>query len=66
MLFRSRSAFIELWKDRQFLTSYSRVIKTEPVFVSGGEGQKVLGELSNIRSEIKEFLVDYIGRLTTK
>jgi putative tricarboxylic transport membrane protein len=61
-----RSAFVELWKDRQFLASYSKVIKTEPVFVTGSDGQRILAELGNIRSEIKDFLVDYIGRLTTK
>jgi hypothetical protein len=61
-----RSAFDSLWKDQQFLTNYSRVIKTQPILVSGGEGQKILSEFGSVRREIKDFLLDYINRLTTK
>jgi hypothetical protein len=39
-----RTAFAEMWKDPQFLADYSRVIKTEPIFVSGSDGQEVLAD----------------------
>jgi tripartite-type tricarboxylate transporter receptor subunit TctC len=61
-----RTAFVELWKNPQFLADYSKVIKTEPILVSGGEGQEVLAELGRVRGEIKDFLVDYTVRITAK
>ena len=41
-----RTAFAEMWKDPQFLADYSKVIKTEPILVSGAEGQEVLNGLA--------------------
>lgn len=61
-----RTAFAELWKNPQFLADYSRVIKTEPIFVSGSEGQAVLASLGSIPQGIKDYLVDFIDRLKTK
>jgi hypothetical protein len=61
-----RSAFAEMWKNPQFLADYSKIIKTEPILVSGGDGQEVLTELGKVRPEIKDFLTDYIGRITAK
>ena len=61
-----RTAFVELWKNPQFLADYSKVIKTEPILVTGGEGQEVLAELGKVRPEVKDFLVDYMGRMTAK
>jgi putative tricarboxylic transport membrane protein len=61
-----RSAFAELWKNRAFLADYSKVIKTEPILVSGNDGQKVLAELGKVRPEVKDYLVDYMNRMTAK
>jgi hypothetical protein len=61
-----RSSFVDLWNDPQFLADYSKVIKTEPILVMGSEGQETLTELSKVRREIKDFLIDYTGRLTTR
>jgi hypothetical protein len=61
-----RSAFNEMWADRAFLADYARVMKTEPVLVSGDDGQKILAGLAGIRPEITKFLVDYSNRLTSK
>ena len=61
-----RSAFVELWKNRAFLADYSKIIKTEPILVSGDEGQKILAELGKVRPAIKDYLVDYMSRMTTK
>jgi hypothetical protein len=61
-----RSAFSDLWNDQQFLSDYSRIETAKPVLVSGSEGQKILADLGNIRPEVKNFLIDYINRMTSK
>jgi hypothetical protein len=61
-----RTAFAEMWKNPQFLADYSKVIKTEPILVSGAEGQEVLNGLAAVPNEIKEFLVKYTSNLTSK
>jgi hypothetical protein len=61
-----RSAFVELWKDPQFIRDYSNVVKAEPTLVSGSEGQEILASLGKIKPEIKAFLVDYADRLAAK
>ena len=33
-----RTAFVELWKNPQFMADYSKIVKTEPILVSGSEG----------------------------
>ena len=58
-----RAAFVEMWKNPQFLADYSKVIKTEPILVTGAEGQEVLTGLGTVPNEIKEFLVKYTERL---
>jgi len=59
-----RTAFNDLWKDRQFLADYARAVKTEPPLVSGSEGQAILARLGSVRREVKDSLVDYTQRLT--
>jgi hypothetical protein len=61
-----RSGFEDLWKDERFLADYSRVIKTEPIFVSGGEGQDVLADLGKVPREVRDYIVDYGARMTAK
>jgi hypothetical protein len=61
-----RAAFVDMWKDPQFLAAYSNLIKTEPVMVSADEGQKVLAGLASVPSDIKNFTVKYIADMTTK
>jgi tripartite-type tricarboxylate transporter receptor subunit TctC len=61
-----RTAFAEMWKSPDFLADYSRIIKTEPILVSGSEGQEILTGLGRIRPEVKEFLVTFIDRMSTK
>jgi tripartite-type tricarboxylate transporter receptor subunit TctC len=61
-----RAAFVAMWKSPQFLADYSKVIKTEPILVTGAEGQEVLKGLAAVRNEIKEFLVDYTNKMTSK
>ena len=61
-----RAGFISLWKDQKFLSDYSKVIKTEPILVTGNEGQAVLTGLGTIRDEMKEFIVNYTNSLTNR
>ncbi|HEY7242869.1 MAG TPA: hypothetical protein VH678_03185 [Xanthobacteraceae bacterium] len=58
-----RAAFIELWKDEQFIRDYSNIIKTPPMLVTGEEGQAILAGLGTITPEIKAFIIDYSNRL---
>jgi hypothetical protein len=41
-------------------------MKTEPVLVSGAEGQILLAEIGAVPKPIKDFLVDYSTRMTSK
>ena len=61
-----RAAFAEMWKSPQFLADYSKVIKTEPILVTGAEGQEVLNGLATVSNEMKEFLVKYTANMTSK
>lgn len=61
-----RQAFRDLWKDKQFLADYSKIEASEPILVSGEDGQKILAELGRVQPEIKNFLVDYTNRMTAK
>ena len=61
-----RKAFQEMWADRAFLADYARVMKTEPVLISGAEGQMLLAEIGTVPKPIKDFLVEYSTRMTSK
>jgi hypothetical protein len=58
-----RSAFVELWKDRDFIRDYSNVVKTKPLLLTGEEAQDIVAALAKVKPEIKAFLVDYSTRL---
>src|SRR4029078_3961413 len=51
-----RAAFVSMWKDPKFLADYSKVIKTEPILVSGSEGQDILSGVASVRREVTDFL----------
>jgi hypothetical protein len=61
-----RAAFDDLWKDQNFLNDYSRVLATQPIMVSGVDGQQILVDLGKVPRKIKDFLVDYTTRITEK
>jgi hypothetical protein len=61
-----RKAFQDMWTDRAFLADYARVMKTEPVLISGDDGQKLLADIGAVPKPIKDFLVDYSTRMTSK
>jgi hypothetical protein len=61
-----RTAFDDLWNDQVFLADYARVLATQPIMVSGSEGQEILGGLGRVPRKIKDFLIDYTTRITEK
>jgi hypothetical protein len=61
-----RAAFVEMWKSPQFLRDYSNVIKTDPILVTGAEGQEVLARLGNVDPEITQMLLEYTSKMTVQ
>ena len=58
-----RAAFVELWKDPQFMRDYSNVVKTRPILLTGEAAQELVADLAKVKPEIKTFLVDYSNKL---
>jgi len=58
-----RSAFVELWKDRDFIRDYANVVKTTPILVKGEEAQEIVAALASVKPEVKAFLLDYANKL---
>jgi hypothetical protein len=61
-----RSAFDALWQDQTFLADYARVIATQPIMISGREGQEILADLGKVPRPVKDFLINYTNRITEK
>jgi hypothetical protein len=58
-----RAAFVDLWKDRDFIRDYANIVKTTPILVTGEEAQDIVGALASVKPEIKAFLLDYSNKL---
>ena len=58
-----RAAFVDLWKDRDFLRDYANVVKSTPILVTGEEAQDIVAALASVKPEIKAFLLDYSNKL---
>jgi tripartite-type tricarboxylate transporter receptor subunit TctC len=52
-----RSAFVELWKDRDFIRDYANVVKTTPILVKGEEAQEIVAALASVKPEVKAILL---------
>jgi tripartite-type tricarboxylate transporter receptor subunit TctC len=61
-----RTAFVEMWKDENFIRDYAKVLKTDPILVSGEEAQASILALAKVKPEIKAFLVDYTNKLVSR
>ena len=61
-----RTAFTEMWKSRQFLADYSKLIHTEPIMISGVDCLEVLADLGKVRQEVKDFLIKHTSQLLTR
>jgi hypothetical protein len=58
-----RAAFVDLWKNPEFIRDYANVVKTDPILLSGAEAQEIVAALARVKPEIKAFLLDYTNRL---
>jgi hypothetical protein len=58
-----RTAFVDLWKDADFMRDYSNIIKAKPILVSGQDAQEIIAALGKVTPETKAFLLDYSNRL---
>jgi len=61
-----RTAYADLWNDAQFLADYAKVVHTDPILVTGSEGQGILADLGRVKPEIKNYLIDYSDRMSSK
>jgi tripartite-type tricarboxylate transporter receptor subunit TctC len=61
-----KNAITDLWKNPSFIRDYAKVVKSDPVLVSGEDGAAIMAALGEVRPEIKSFLVEYGNRLTRR
>jgi tripartite-type tricarboxylate transporter receptor subunit TctC len=61
-----RAAFVSLWKDKDFIADYSKVVRSEPVLVTGDEGEEFMSRLGSVKTEIRDFIKNYGDQLLTK
>ncbi len=61
-----RAAINDLWKNKQFISDYAKVVKSDPVLVSGEDGEQIMTGLAKVKPEIKTFLRDYGNQLVKK
>ena len=50
-----KNASTDLWKDQRFIRDYSKVVKSDPILVSGEDAAETMAELSKIRPEVKAY-----------
>jgi tripartite-type tricarboxylate transporter receptor subunit TctC len=60
-----RAAMIALEKDKGFIETYQKVVRSPPMFVSGEEGQKIMGRLATVKPEVRQFLSDTVKRVSS-
>jgi len=61
-----RAAIAALWKDPQFIADYTKVVRSEPILVSGEDGEVIMKGLANVKPEIKTYLKDFGDRLVKR
>ena len=57
-----RVAFEKLGRDQEFVAQYKKVVLTEPRFIIGHQGERVIAELTNISPAMSTFFREYIGK----
>jgi hypothetical protein len=61
-----RTAIESLWKDQAFIKDYAKAVRSDPVLVSGQDGEAIMKGLATVRPEIKTFLKDFGDGLTKR
>jgi tripartite-type tricarboxylate transporter receptor subunit TctC len=61
-----RQAFIDLWKDQDFVRDYTNIVKTRPILRTGADAQEIIAALGNVKPEIRTFMIEYTNKLVAK
>lgn len=61
-----RAAIESLWKDQNFIKDYAKAVRSDPVLVSGADGEAIMKGLASVRPEIRTFLQDYGNNLAKR
>ncbi len=61
-----RQAFVDMWKDQDFVRDYTNIVKTKPILRTGAEAQEIIAALGTVKPEIRTFMVDYTNKLVAK
>ena len=61
-----RAAIESLWKDQNFIKDYAKAVRSDPVLVSGDDGEAIMASLAKVKPEIRAFLKDYGNNLAKR
>jgi tripartite-type tricarboxylate transporter receptor subunit TctC len=61
-----RAAIESLWKDQAFIKNYAKAVRSDPVLVSGQEGEAIMAGMAKVGPDIRNFLKDYGNNLTKR
>jgi tripartite-type tricarboxylate transporter receptor subunit TctC len=54
-----RAAIESLWKDQNFIKDYAKVVRSDPVLVSGPDGEAIMAGLAKVTPETRTYLKEY-------
>jgi tripartite-type tricarboxylate transporter receptor subunit TctC len=58
-----REGMLALWKDKGFVETYTKVVRSPPELVRGPEGEKVMAGLAKVKPEVKTFIANLVKKL---
>ncbi len=61
-----RGAVESLWKDQEFIKAYAKAVRSNPVLVTGPEGEAIMKGLANVNDETRKFLKDFGNNLAKR
>jgi hypothetical protein len=61
-----RAAIESLWKDQAFIKNYAKAVRSDPVLVSGQDGEAIMAGMAKVGPDIRNFLKDYGNNLTKR
>jgi tripartite-type tricarboxylate transporter receptor subunit TctC len=54
-----RAAIVSLWKDQAFIKDYAKAVRSDPVMVTGEDGEAIMKGLAGVKPETRTFLKDF-------
>jgi len=61
-----RAAIESLWKDQAFIKDYAKAVRSDPVLVSGADGEAIMKSLASVGPDVRTFLKDYGNNLSKR